>query len=428
MDTLHSKEHIDFQDPKEELKKQLNQSLSDWEDFIDWIMKYFWKIHFDEQSYGKQVATIYSVLREDTILLENFLGGRVVKNIIINNQETFDDLNDLQRVFFLFNDPYVANQLFISSWYLLPPLTFKNDYPIDYNYDKIQWIERYILDQKQKEILKRYYDCWDILEDSFEYIVLEKSTKNLWSVDLMWNILIDPTCYEEWGNMIWLSVWSDSYFSDICIWEEKYSVDYEKMGKTLFHEYIHKLDDRYYDWNESVNIVFNWYSIETYQASLDPDDAMSENLHLISNVTEIKAIFMETLYSLDAIGARLMLFILDIESIGEKVWESERCDNSGHMNWFYFVMKKILSILYENQEFHQESSIWVFYKFMNWGLTSEELISWRGLEEWMDKNMFFEKIWDIVNEIKKALTKESCYKEELDQYLYGQLDILYFWN
>jgi hypothetical protein len=46
---------------------------------------------------------------------------------------------------------------------------------------------------------------------------------------------------------------------------------------------------------------------------------MSENLHLISNVTEIKAIFMETLYSLDAIGARLMLFILDIESIGEKV-------------------------------------------------------------------------------------------------------------
>jgi hypothetical protein len=137
---------------------------------------------------------------------------------------------------------------------------------------------------------------------------------------------------------------------------------------------------------------------------------------------------METLYSLDAIGARLMLFILDIESIGEKVWESERCDNSGHMNWFYFVMKKILSILYENQEFHQESSIWVFYKFMNWGLTSEELISWRGLEEWMDKNMFFEKIWDIVNEIKKALTKESCYKEELDQYLYGQLDILYFWN
>lgn len=424
-------------DPEKELLSGIKKWIDNWDTVLHSILSYFDSKEYSSNNfdnvqywitYSDQTSLIYKIFKENSELLQKFLNQHNVKKIINDNSTYFSNLSDLQKIFFLFNDPVLTNKLYISEWYLLNVSVFENNQFVDgLLLEKIETTWKIALSKKQKDIISRYYNCWEEINE-IEYLVLEWETWEIWRVDGFWNIRLDPRVYTKWWMIDSINIWYDWIYSTKTIGGEKYLISDDQMNNVLFHELIHKLDHKYYDHNESIDIEFEWYTIKTHETSHNwKIHEHDENWKSVSDISEMKAIFVETIDSDILLWSRIVLFMQDMQGL-DYVDDVERCEYWSHTSWIRFVLKKICDLLDDNWLLNQNIQLFSFNEYIQWTITQKELFKKVWLQKDFTRDDFLKWIEPIVLQIKLEFKKSPFLKDDLDNYLYSLLDILYFGN
>lgn len=460
MHTFEQRETIEV-DPKSRCIDMLTKSVNQWESIIDGLAKYF-----SSEVYKKDYKNIinshspftvadwwqwiYTTVTSSPMLTDVLLENSIVISLMQENEELFCNINDTHKIFFLINTPTLFNQVITRSGHILT-------YSIDNQKTKdtvlqiksIDWRHEvsYMLDQYP--LLQKYYwscEWWDC--ENITLPVLSRTQRSarerafaspMGNIDDFWNISIDPIEFTEtWSYLTYnKSLWGK--ISDpIDITLDDWSiivVDKLTYDIVCLHEWVHSLDQKYYNLNKLLHITIDGHTIETVKSQ--------ENFKAIS---EIKAILIETYYSDELIGSRLYPLLIWLSDHTLDI-NFDRTQLKAHDQWSYLIFKKVTSLLSKGNKSWECNGFRELIAVFEWNTTVEEVIHplwlaskdfidspWRIKKQtsWDDRVDFSNNNWstykEFIDDLRIHVFHDPETRKELNAYIESILDDIYFWN